>query len=120
MQWKEFGEWMKQRDAIKEQEIYVGLINDCLRGTSEKAFLQSSFSALFEKIPKLQELFSTFKQEACKHSQLFQFWNLYVESVFLLLRLIRAERDGSWELHLSSVTEMIPYFCAMDRVNYSR
>ena len=40
--------------------------------------------------------------------------------VLLLLKFIRAEREGNWELHLKATTEMIPHFFAMDRLNYSR
>ena len=40
--------------------------------------------------------------------------------ILLLLEFIRAEREGDWELHLKVTTKMIPYFFAMDRVNYSR
>ena len=40
--------------------------------------------------------------------------------ILLLLEFIRAEREGDWELHLKVTTKMIPYFFAMDRLNYSR
>ena len=40
--------------------------------------------------------------------------------VLILHRFIRAERDGIWELHIDSLTEMIHYFFAYDRVNYAR
>ena len=37
-----------------------------------------------------------------------------------VLRLIKAERTGNWNLHLSAVAAMTPHFVAMDRPNYSR
>ena len=40
--------------------------------------------------------------------------------VLTALRFIRAERDGIWQLHLSSLAEMLPYFHAYDHTNYAR
>ena len=31
-----------------------------------------------------------------------------------------AERNANWKLHLSVLSEMIPYFFAYDRLNYSK
>ena len=59
-----------------------------------------------------------FKQETS--SKLFKFWDKYIEMIPLLLEFIRAEQEGDWELHLKVTTKMIPYFFAMDCVNYSR
>ena len=38
----------------------------------------------------------------------------------VLLRFIRAEREGDWRPHLASKAEMTPYFFSMDCSNYSR
>ena len=38
----------------------------------------------------------------------------------ILLALLRPERTSNWQLHLSSVAALIPYFFAMDRQNYAR
>ena len=59
-----------------------------------------------------------FKQETS--SKLFKLWDKYIEMILLLLEFIRAEQEGDWELHLKVTTKMIPYFFAMDRMNYSR
>ena len=40
--------------------------------------------------------------------------------VCIMLRFIRAERDGIWLLHLSALAEMLPYFHAYDHTNYAR
>ncbi len=34
--------------------------------------------------------------------------------------LFRATREGNWDLHLSTMRSMLPWFFACDRVNYSR
>ncbi|KAJ8034972.1 hypothetical protein HOLleu_22028 [Holothuria leucospilota] len=40
--------------------------------------------------------------------------------VQLLMLFIRATREVNWELHLSTVRSMLPWFFACDRVHYSR
>ena len=40
--------------------------------------------------------------------------------VQLLLLFVRASREGEWELHLSTLRSMMPWFMAYDRVNYAR
>ena len=53
-------------------------------------------------------------------SKTFQFWNEYTKMVGTLLHYIRAERVCSWDFHLASVVEMIPYMFAYDHTNYAR
>ena len=50
----------------------------------------------------------------------FQYWWQYMEMVCILLRFIRADREGIWNLHLESFREMLPYFHRYDHTNYAR
>ncbi len=43
-----------------------------------------------------------------------------MDMVTIMLNMIRASREGNWELHLSSVREMIPWCFSYDMVNYAR
>lgn len=61
-----------------------------------------------------------FKSEARGKSRTFAFWEEYCSMVDTVLRLIKAEKTGNWNLHLSAVAAMTPHFVAMDRPNYSR
>lgn len=45
----------------------------------------------------------------------FAFWSSYLEMVQLLMLFIRATREGNWELHLSTVRSMLPWFFACDK-----
>ncbi|KAG1683173.1 Phospholipid scramblase 2 [Nymphon striatum] len=36
------------------------------------------------------------------------FWMSYIDMVELMLKLLRASREGNWKLHLTSIHEMIP------------
>ena len=38
----------------------------------------------------------------------------------IVLGLLRASREGDWDLHLHSIRMMIPWCFAYDKVNYSR
>ncbi len=40
----------------------------------------------------------------------FQYWWQYMNMVCILLRFIRAQRDGLWDLHLSAFRDMLPFF----------
>ena len=75
-------------------------------------FMEKSVTVIEEKERLLNE--------GKDKSQLFRFWAEYLEMVDILLAFIRAERTGDWELHKASLAEMIPYFFAFDRQNYSR
>ncbi len=37
-----------------------------------------------------------------------------------MMKLVRAEREGDWPLHLWAVEDMLPYFFASSHVNYAR
>ena len=47
-------------------------------------------------------------------------WLSYVDMLDILLGLIRAAREGNWNLHIQSVRAIIPWLFAYDRVNYAR
>lgn len=61
-----------------------------------------------------------FVEEESKRSATFRFWSSYIDMIGLLLRFIRATRSTNWDLHLDSLREMIPWYFAYDRINYSR
>ena len=47
-------------------------------------------------------------------------WMQYLQQVALMLRFIRAEREGNWILHLDSVVFMLPYFHAAGHILYAK
>lgn len=50
----------------------------------------------------------------------FAFWSSYIDIVQLLLAFVRATRESDWNLHLSALRFMMPWFFAYDRTNYAR
>ena len=58
--------------------------------------------------------------KALKSSRTAALWLQYMEMVDILRRFIRAERTGDWELHLQSLSEMLPYMAASGHNNYTK
>ncbi|KAL1022659.1 hypothetical protein UPYG_G00030610 [Umbra pygmaea] len=49
------------------------------------------------------------------------FWMSYIDMVEdVVLGLLRAPREGDWELHLHAIRTMIPWCFAYDKMNYAR
>lgn len=69
---------------------------------------------LVQSLPEFQELANLYEQY-CKDENdgpLKMFWNSYLEMVATLLSLIRATREGNWQLHLECIKAMLPcFFC---------
>jgi len=61
-------------------------------------------------LPRLTD----FRELGCARSATFQLWMMYLDTIQILLRNIRAEREGDWCLHLSTVLDMAPYLFATD------
>ena len=49
-----------------------------------------------------------------------KFWESFLNMVQILLDYIKSTRNANWDLHLSSMECMLPWFHAYDRVNYAR
>ena len=73
-----------------------------------------------DSVNEVKEMYDKFVNERSKVNPLFAFWVKYIEMVQLLLLYLRATRTTDWNLHLSSLRSMIPWFFATDRINYLR
>ena len=49
-----------------------------------------------------------------------RFWLIYREMVEILCINLMAERCGLWDLYLSTLSQMLPYFAGIGRNNYTR
>ena len=70
--------------------------------------------------PNLIEEFNKFISARSKISETFHYWDNFVKMVSSLLDLVRADREGNWNLHISAVKEIMPMFIIFDRTNYTR
>ena len=68
----------------------------------------------------LQEQYNKHVKKRSTENVNYAFWSTYLELVELLLVFMRATREGNWPLHLSAAKDMVPWFFAYDRINYSR
>ena len=55
-----------------------------------------------------------------EQSVTFAYWDSFLEASGTLLRLMRADREADFLLHLASVMETVPYFHLAGRLNYAR
>lgn len=77
---------------------------------------------VIEMTPIIKEMMMTldaFDNSKC-NNQTYLFWRQYMELTLLLLRFTRALRSGNWELYLTSLAEMIPWFALYDHTHYTR
>jgi len=94
-------------------------ISDGLKYNDTETIVQS----LEEVLPLLEDVMELLKEyDNSEHAEdpTYTFWCQYMELVGILLRFTRAIQDGNWHLYKSSFSEMLPWFAALDRVNYMR
>lgn len=105
-------------DGISEQQMESS-VADVLESFRNGENIHEAVHQLAEKsssVLELLEWFSDFNSDMAN----VKFWNSYIDMMSVLLQYIRAERDGLWTLHLSSLADMIPYFFEYDHQNYAR
>ena len=72
----------------------------------------------FAEVAKLFERYMSFLR--CENGKLSEFWVSYLDLVDILLAMKRASREGDWDLHLSSIRNLITWCFAYDNINYAR
>ena len=85
----------------------------------EQDMLQRNNKNLLERLQNVKfhllqkEFDRKMENQAC-------YYRKYMAAFEILLLFIRASRLQSWELNLEALNEMIPYFFAVDMLNYAR
>ena len=64
--------------------------------------------------------FQNLKNEGGNPSKNFQYRERFIARVAILRNLVRAYREGDWNLHLHTVQCILPFFALFDCVNYLR
>lgn len=72
------------------------------------------------KLEGFWEQYTSHATERSLASPTYQYWSSYLDMVQLLLLFLRATRVSNWDLHLSTIEQMLPWFFAYNRTNYSR
>ena len=116
--WEGFQSWIERFHADKKTfvedffEELIPLYND----VSQKEFQKVVTSSSFLNFVVLYDAYLDYLRES--NGKLSSFWMYYVD-VEIMLGLLRASREGYWELHLSSMRQMIPWCFAYDNLNYA-
>ena len=118
--WKTFPRWL-QTTYPEKQHVLTTLLTNV--GTTDETAEESMAELLrSDSCQEVLNLFEVYTQHIRngEGGDLAAFWMSYVDMVDIVLGLIRAAREGNWDLHLQSVRAMIPWLFAYDRVNYVR
>ncbi|KAK3729726.1 hypothetical protein QZH41_002049 [Actinostola sp. cb2023] len=122
LMWIAFIKWYNSSDTDKqvEEEDLLQKITEGISVVEQKGNVSNKVHQLEGELTELTRLFEVFKSHARAESKMFAFWEQYGYMVNALLQFIKAERTGNWELHISTVATMTPFFFALDRPNYAR
>jgi hypothetical protein len=75
-------------------------------------------NSLFEA--HLAPLMKDFREWGCAVSPTFRLWDMFLLAASIMLQNIRAERNGIWSMHLSSVRSMLPFLFVTNMNNHFR
>ncbi len=118
--WSEFMLWLNNVDG---RSAVIKPLLDQLNNIVDN-LNQQEFTNLMQS-PLLDELMSMWSDflEYLRHNngELSEYWMSYIDMVEdVVLGLVRASREGDWDLHLNAIRAMIPWCFAYDKVNYAR
>lgn len=71
-------------------------------------------------VQQLTQIMDDLMKESAAQSRTGKLWVEYLKQVSLIRCFIRAERTGDWDLHLHTVSEMIPMFHAAGHLAYAK
>jgi len=117
----------------------------CTDDTSEGADTENTLEKSSSALEEAAELYEKLMQKSvsidhvCQHSTMIKIddsvqrkkeylksyrtatlWLQYMDMNDILFKHIRAERTGNWDLHLQSMSEMLPYMAAAGHNNYTK
>ena len=87
---------------------------------ADSALVKVKCTEIAKRLSPVSDTLAKFKKEGRGQSSTFAYWDSFLEAVSVLLRLLRADREGDFLLHLDEVLETVPYFHLTGRINYSR
>ena len=119
--WQEFIPWITANCPAKLSKVHA--LEDEVELLVEN-LNQEHFDSILESqvLVQVHEVWRQFL-EHLRHTNgdLSAFWMSYIQIVGdVLLGLIRASREGNWQLHLFAIRQMIPWCFAYDKMNYAR
>jgi hypothetical protein len=123
LRWAAFCTWVKDTDVnltATALESNVQACHSAMESDDGQETILQTIDQVVHSIEEIQVNIEEFVSTQIKKSQTFAYWEEYIKMIELLLQYIRAEREGLWELHLSTTAAMLPYFFACGHVIYAR
>ena len=116
LKWEKFGNWLmlNEHPIINDMELLEAIKQ--IRSQPSEMTLNTLL-----RMRCFEELFALVKEfNSTLNTPMALYWSSYLEMVDLMLCFICASREGCWNLHLSFLCDMLQWFQAYDRTNYSR
>lgn len=110
--WAEFLDSISTEERLHCLEMSLHLYENYKQGILKMNDLPVDFLLIFEN-------FNKFVAKNCEINVTFAFWISYLEMVGSLLRFLRATKTADWDLHLTVIGQIIPWFFSFDHVSYA-
>ena len=118
--WRGFSDWIEDHSDIEKLHVNT-VLDNILKMSSD--INQTSINDV-PSHPSYAHLKGLFDQYMCffdkDNGMLSSFWVSYLDMVEVVLSMVRATREGNWQLHLASVRSMVPWCFAYDNANFAR
>ena len=116
LSWQAFIGWLSDSDVCVVDFAKLGHELSKMK----ESINSTSLDHLME-LPQFKLVFDLYQQYLdVQQGPMKEFWISYMRMILLLLRFIRASREGDWVLHLACIREMLPWVFAYDKCNYAR
>lgn len=118
--WKQFIKWLTadNADKVRELRVLLSKVNDMVDEAEPEQCESILNSDCFKEIYPLWMQYLQYLRS--ENGPLSCFWMSYIDIVGdILLGLIRASREGNWQLHLQAIRKMIPWCFAYDKISYA-
>ena len=118
---KLFLDWLHQKEVDTETvNQSLSVLTTGFHEQKETDELSQMFEDVVDALKQKQILCLIEDFDKENQNPTFVYWRQYMWLVQILLWFIRAEREGNWNLHLSSFATMLPGFAVYDHSNYTR
>ena len=118
--WQGFRPWIEENHEEFKTIVdsFFSETDELYNDICERQFQKHMTIASSVDFVKLFDKYMEFLRQ--NNGKLCEFWLSYLDMVEVLLALLRASREGSWDLHVSTIRNIIPWCFAYDNVNYGR
>lgn len=107
---------LKDGHVQETVELFVEITNKLLDGDLDVDELELKHGRKFDQINhSMQEV-----KVLLKSSRTSKLWLQYMDMIDILLKAIKSERTGNWLMHLSALSDMLPFLAASGHNAYTK